>query len=112
VAHAFDLFWLIMPNVFIQQIPTDATLGGAPLPEAFKTMLESQQSVYQLSENSASFMNFVNAPLQPAAIATVIGLLLFMGGLFIATTAWLLNRAALMPLKDPRLDESLNFHNP
>ena len=26
VAHAFDLFWLIMPNVFIRQIPIDARL--------------------------------------------------------------------------------------
>ena len=24
VAHAFDLFWLIMPNIYIRQIPVDA----------------------------------------------------------------------------------------
>jgi hypothetical protein len=111
VAHAFDLFWLIMPNIFIQQFPVDTTLPGGPLPETFKKILESPQSIYQLSENSASLANFVNAPLQPLAIATVIGLLLFMGGLFLALTAWLLSGAALIPLKDPRLDESLNFHN-
>ena len=27
VAHAFDLYWLIMPNIFIRQIPAD--VGGA-----------------------------------------------------------------------------------
>ncbi len=53
----------------------------------------------------------VNAPLQPAAIATVVGLLIAMGGLFLANTAWLLKGAALVPVKDPRLNESLSFHN-
>jgi len=104
VAHAFDLFWLIMPNVFVRQI-------GTPLPEAFKTILVSQQSVYQLDPGSTLLIDAVNAPLQPLAIATVIGLLIAMGGLFIANTAWLLRGAALVPVKDPRLNESLNFHN-
>jgi len=104
VAHAFDLFWLIMPNVFVRQI-------GMPLPEAFKTILVSQQSVYQLDPGSTLLIDAVKAPLQPLAIATVIGLLIGMGGLFMANTAWLLKGAALMPVKDPRLIESLNFHN-
>ena len=104
VAHAFDLFWLIMPNMFVRQIPASA------LPEAFKTILQSQQSVYQLSQGSA-LIDAVKAPLQPAAIATVVGLLIAMGGLFLANTAWLLKGAALVPVKDPRLNESLNFHN-
>ncbi len=51
------------------------------------------------------------APLQPAAIAMVVGLLIAMGGLFVANTAWLLQGAALVPVKDPRLNESLSFHN-
>ena len=51
VAHAFDLFWLIMPNVVR---PSDA---GRPLPEAFKTLLASQQSVYQLAATQSDFMD-------------------------------------------------------
>ncbi len=110
-AHALDLFWLIMPNVFVRQIPVDASLApGAPLPEAFKTILQSPQAVYQLRESS-TLMEAVKGPLQPAAIATVVGLLIAMGGLFLAHTAWLLKGAALAPVKDPRLNESLNFHN-
>ena len=102
VAHAFDLFWLIMPNTFIRQI--------GKLPEAFKTILQSPQSVYQLSQGSA-LIEAIKAPLEPAAIAVVVGLLIAMGGLFVANTAWLLKGAALVPVKDPRLNESLNFHN-
>jgi hypothetical protein len=103
-AHAFDLYWLIMPNIFARQI-------GEPLPEAFKTMLTSQQSVYQLAATQPDLMDALLAPLQPAAIATVIGLLIAMGGLFLASTALLLKGAALVPLRDPRLNESLSFHN-
>jgi hypothetical protein len=111
VAHAFDLFWLIMPNVFIREMPAAVSDHGALLPEVLKTLLESRESVYQLSAANQQFLEYVNAPLTPAAIATVLGLLLFMGGLFLASTAWLLKGAALVPVKDPRLNESLSFHN-
>ena len=56
-------------------------------------------------------MEVIVSPLQPAALATVIGLLIAMGGLFLANTAWLLKGAALVPVRDPRLNESLSFHN-
>jgi hypothetical protein len=105
VAHAFDLFWLIMPNTFFH------AQAGANLPELFKTLLQSQQSVYQLAATESDFMEVIVSPLQPAALATVAGLLIAMGGLFLANTAWLLKGAALVPVRDPRLNESLSFHN-
>jgi len=104
VAHAFDLFWLIMPNTFFHG-------HVANLPELFTTLLASHQSVYQLAATQSTFMEAVVAPLQPAALATLVGLLIGMGGLFWACTAWLLQGAALMPVRDPRLNESLSFHN-
>jgi hypothetical protein len=106
VAHAYDVFWLIMPNTFIRQLP-----AGELLPDVFKSYLESQQSVYQLSPAHQQFMECVKAPLSPAAIATVIGLIVAMGGVYLASTGWLLGTARLAPVKDPRLDESLKFHN-
>ena len=105
-AHAYDVFWLIMPNTFIRQLP-----AGESLPEVFKTLLASQQSVYQLSPAHQEFMECVKAPLTPAAIVTYVALLVAMGGLFVACTGWLLGTARLAPVKDPRLEESLNFHN-
>ena len=92
-AHAFDLFWLIMPNTYVRDLLLDRSAGGS-LPEAFKTLLASQQSVYQLSPMYRPFMEKVMAPFTPPAIATVVGLLVFMGGLYVATTAWLLAGAA------------------
>ena len=33
------------------------------------------------------------------------------GGLFLVGTIWLLRGGSLVPLRDPRLDESLQFEN-
>jgi hypothetical protein len=109
-AHAYDLFWLIMPNSYIRTLLLDHSAGGS-LPDIFKTLLDSQQSVYQLSPAQQGFMEKVAAPLSLASIATVAGLLVFMGGLYVASTALLLSGARLVAVKDPRLDESLSFHN-
>ena len=103
VAHAFDLFWLIMPGTFFQQQPS------VNLPELFKTLLESPQSVYQLAPSQAEFMEVLVALLRPAAIATVVGLLVAMGGLYLMSTAWFLGKAALVPVKDPRLNDPSVF---
>jgi hypothetical protein len=37
--------------------------------------------------------------------------LLAVGGSFVAAAGWLLKRQALVPLRDPRLEESLAFEN-
>ena len=112
VAHALDLFWLIMPNTYIQKIPEAVGMApGTPLPQAFKHLLASHQSVYSLAQSSASFAAQVQAPLEPAALATLVGLLVAMGGLYMVNTARLLQGASLVPLHDPKLNEALNFHN-
>jgi hypothetical protein len=108
-AHAYDMFWLIMPNTYIHEIGKQ--FPGESLPNVFKSILESQQSVYQLSPGHEQLMECIKAPLTPAAIATVIGLLVAMGGLYVASTGWWLGSARLAPVKDPRLEEALNFHN-
>jgi hypothetical protein len=40
-----------------------------------------------------------------------VGALLAAGGCFLATTTWLMRRQALVPLRDPRIAESLAFEN-
>lgn len=42
-----------------------------------------------------------------ADVTTFIGI----GGIVLATFTWALGRAALVPMKDPRLEESINFEN-
>ncbi len=111
-AHLLDLFWLVMPNVFIREIP--AAVGaapGTPLPEALRELVASNHAVYQVAEEHLAFMRTVEMPLEPASVTIVIGLVLGMGGLYLASTARLLRSASLVPLRDPRLAEALAFEN-
>jgi hypothetical protein len=111
-AQLLDLFWLIMPNVYIQRIPEAVGAApGTPLPEALRHLLASPQAVYQVAERHQEFMRIVAAPLQPRSLAIVLAMVLWMGGLYLVNTARLLRKAALVPVQDPRLAESLSFEN-
>ena len=111
-AHLLDLFWLIMPNVYIEKIPERVGVAaGTPLPEALKLLIGSPQAVYQVAEQHQAFMRVVDAPLEPKSLAIVLGMVLWLGGLYLLNTARLLRKAALVPVQDPRLAESLAFEN-
>jgi hypothetical protein len=111
-AHLFDLFWIVMPNLYVRQMP--AAVGaptGTPLGKVLAELLASNQSVYELAPQYARFMSDVAAPLQPLSLAVVLALVAGMGGLYLMSMARLLAGAALVPVSDPRLDESLAFEN-
>jgi hypothetical protein len=110
-AHLLDLYWLIMPNVYIQRIPEAVGTPGAPLPEALGKLLASSQSVYQVSPQHEAFMQVVRAPLGLAAVGMTLVWIVGLGAVFFLTTVWFLRRAPLVPLGDPRLGESLSFEN-
>jgi hypothetical protein len=110
-AHLLDLYWLIMPNVYIQRIPEAFGTPGAPLPEALGKLLASNQSVYQVSQQHETFMQVVRAPLGLAAVGIVLAFVVGLGAVFFVTTTWFLRRAPLVPIGDPRLGESLSFEN-
>ncbi len=111
-AHLLDIYWLVMPSVFIREIPRAVGLPpDAPLPEALGKLLNANHSVYQLSPEYSSFMDVVRAPLGPAAVGMTLALTAAVGGLFLVGTIWLLRGRSLVPLQDPRLDESLQFEN-
>jgi hypothetical protein len=111
-AHAMDLFWLVMPNVFLDRIP--AAVGaphGASLPAVLAMLVPSHQSIYQVSAQHADAIHGIGLPLQPRALAIVIGLVVGMGGVYWVSTVRLLGRASLVPVGDPRLAESIAFEN-
>ncbi|MGA2031383.1 MAG: quinol:cytochrome C oxidoreductase [Thermoguttaceae bacterium] len=111
-AQLLDLYWLVMPNLYVSEIP--AAVGaapGTPLPRVLKELVASNQSIYQVAARHADFMEAVRLPLGGGALAVTFGLLLGMGGLYLASTAWLLRGAALLPIRDPRLKQSLSFEN-
>jgi hypothetical protein len=111
-AHLLDLFWIVMPNLFVRQMP--AAVGarpGTPISKVLAQMLTSNQSVHELAPGYADFARNIAAPLEPLSLAVVLALVVGLGGLYLLNTARLLRSAALVPLGDPRLDESLEFEN-
>lgn len=110
-AQLLDLFWLVMPHMFIREIPRAVGTPDAPLSQALAQLVVSSQSVYTVAPAHQAFMQSVCAPLEPASVAVVLGLTIALGGLFLANTARLLQGAALVPLQDPRIAESLAFKN-
>jgi hypothetical protein len=80
-----DMFWLIQPP-FAHHAAHAATKDGA----------------VQVAEYFHHHITFTGAD---------IGFLVGFVGLFLALFGWSLSTAKLVPIKDPRLEESLNHEN-
>lgn len=91
-AQAIDMFWLVKP-VLSHARATAAieALGPHASPGAIETVKHT----------------FYTVTVGPLDILCFVGI----GGIFIAVVTWAMNRHALVPLKDPRLAESVNFEN-
>jgi hypothetical protein len=101
-ANFIDLFYIIMPNEWVKKTP-----GGVPV----KDLLASRHDVYSLSPKFAAFMDTVSYPLQAIPLVITISCFLGMAGLYVAFTMVNLRGKSIVPLKDPRLQESLAFEN-
>jgi hypothetical protein len=111
-AHLLDMFWLVMPNLYVQEMPHAAgEAAGTPLPEVFKGLLASNQAVYQLAQQHAGFIERMWLPLGGRSMAVLLALVTGMGGLYLINTVRLLRAAPLAPVGDPRLHEALAFEN-
>lgn len=115
LAHLLDIFWLIMPNLFIKEIPAEVAHvtgeHGLTLPEALHQVVVSNQQIYQVAPRFTELNHLISLPLEPVNVLQVASLVIGMGGLYLVSTALMLQKASLVPLKDPRLPESLAFEN-
>ncbi len=92
-----DLFWQIMPMVWVNTPAGDRALNHI-----------NHFDPYHLAR-SAGPLAWI--PLSPGAIAVDILCVLGIGGLLLAHTFYLLRKESLVPLKDPGLPESLAFED-
>ena len=110
-AQFIDLFYVIMPNEWVKHIPD---LGKNEGGEAFglNDILASRFDVYHLKPEYQDFMTqHVALPLSPLGLLITLSCFVGIGGLYLAATAFNLKGNALVPVKDPRLTESLSFEN-
>jgi len=116
LAHFVDMFWIVMPSWFATRIPdqVQAVEGGArlALPEALAHMVQSNTNIYALRPEYARFADdAIGYAFKAGPMVVTLAIFVGMGGLYLASTAWMLSRRSLVPLKDPRLAESLAFEN-
>jgi hypothetical protein len=95
--HFIDIFWLVMPAVPGELIATAASYEQ--LVATFRTGLDPVTGM--------TFNELYGLHWRIVDVACLLG----MAGLFIGGTAWGLREKSLVPVRDPRLGESLAFEN-
>ena len=116
LAHALDMFWLVMPHYFADKMQTLIVKPGDHMTfneVALSAMCCRQQPEYLFTPRPeyAWFENVVNTPLTSGPVLLTLSLFVGIGGLYLVSTALMLRGPALIPVNDPRLPESLAFEN-
>ena len=81
------------------------------LQEALPLLVGGTRDIYTLNPMHAAFVERINFPLQPMSVLITVLCFIGMAGLYVFSTMMFLRGTALVPLKDPRLMESLSFEN-
>jgi hypothetical protein len=110
-ACALDIYWLVIPNQWISQIPAEVGEKHMALQEALPLLVGGTRDIYTLNPLHAAFMERINFPLQPMSVLVTVLCFIGFSGLYVFSTMMALRGVPLVPLKDPRLVESLSFEN-
>jgi len=138
-ACAVDQYWLTVPNEWISKLPTIAAQMPVKegdehmyLPNAMRSFVDPHD-VYHLNEDAVkasaktnplasngapiftgsvhNVRDLMNFPLTPFPMAITILCFLGIGGLYVFSTMLALRGKALVPMRDPKLNEALAFEN-
>jgi hypothetical protein len=112
LACAVDLYWLIMPNQWINKIPGLVGHEELALPNALPYFVKGTHDIYNVAPQYQGFLHDqVYFAFKPENVIMTILCFVGMAGLFVFATMLNLRRRALVPARDPRLPESLAFEN-
>lgn len=110
-ACMFDVWWLVVPNEWINQIPAAVGHKTMPISNALPLLAESTQNMYTVSARHQGFLEVMNYPLQPLSLLVTALCVVGIGGLYLFSTMLMLRGRSLVPQRDPRLPEALAFEN-
>jgi hypothetical protein len=105
-ACALDICWLVLPNEWINRL---GEWAGGQEGSAAVAQLSDRYNVY--SVKGAQLAQAVQFPLTPQPLVITALCFIGIGGLYVGSTMLALRGKALVPLHDPRLNESLAFEN-
>jgi hypothetical protein len=112
LACALDIYWLVMPNQWINQIAGHLGAHGEPLSSNLVLLVESNQNIYHVKPEHAEFLNNnIHFAFRPINVVITVLCFVGIGGLYLFSTMLALRGKSLVPTKDPRLPESLAFEN-
>jgi hypothetical protein len=107
-ACAVDQFYLVVPNVWIKEIPARAGNPHMLLSNAM-THFATPHDIYHV--NDAGVRELVNRPLLPETLLVTALCFIGIGGLYLFSTMLALRGKSLVPTRDPKLNEALAFEN-
>ncbi|HVX57554.1 MAG TPA: hypothetical protein VHA37_07525 [Candidatus Saccharimonadales bacterium] len=110
-ACIFDVWWLIIPNEWINKVPHEINNDRMPITQALTHLSQGTTDMYTLSSQHAAFAAQINYPLQPLSVLVTALCLVGIGGLYVFSTVLTLRKHSLIPMRDPRLPEALAFEN-
>ena len=110
-ACALDIYWLVVPSQWINKIPREVGDPTSPLQYALPKLVTGNHAIYSLNEAHSGFMAQIAFPLQAQSVLVTALCFVGIAGLFVFSTMLALRGKALVPLKDPRLPDSLAFEN-
>ena len=110
-ACALDVYWMVVPSQWIKRIPEVVGEPTKPLAEVLSKIVVSNHDIYHINPAYHDFMKDVGFPFEPQSVIVTVCCFVGIAGLFVFSTMMALRGAALVPMKDPRLPESLAFEN-
>jgi hypothetical protein len=112
LACALDMYWLIMPNQWINKIPEQVGRPELTLPNALPYLVKSNREIYEVADQHKTFLaDSIYFAFKPENLTITILCFVGMAGLFVFATVLNLRQRSLVPTHDPRLPESLAFEN-
>jgi hypothetical protein len=107
-ACAVDLYWLVVPNAWINQIPRILDKAAMPIANALP-LISDPHNMYHITNSEVA--ELANYPLTPGPLLITALCFIGIGGLYVFGVMLALRNKPLVPLRDPRLNESLAFEN-
>jgi hypothetical protein len=110
-ACALDQYWLVVPNEWINRIPEIVRKPGElemPVTNAL-ALVSDPHNMYHITNSRVA--ELAQYPLTPLPLLISVLCFIGIGGLYMFGAMLALRNKPLVPLRDPRLNESLAFEN-
>ncbi len=109
-ACALDIYYLVIPNEWITKFPEQAGNPAMPVSNALGLVVD-RFNIYHLPAGHDELARLMAFPLKAGPLMVTGLCFIGIGGLYVFSTMMALKGKPLVPVRDPRLNEALEFEN-